>query len=152
MIESFWLCMQVELLDRKPWRTRVELANAIFEYLEIVHNRPRRHSSLGMLTPIEYENKPTEVAREPSNQALLKRGTPDFSTNSARFRSGLLGLRYRLPSSGCPHTQWTMRRPWGRRSGRSLFVDRITEHGSGPKGQIEVQGDTLLGNGPATPR
>ncbi len=29
--------------------------NALFEYLEIFHNRRRRHSSLGMLTPIEYE-------------------------------------------------------------------------------------------------
>ena len=55
MIESFWSRMQVELLDRKRWKTRVELANAIFEYLEIFHNRQRRHSSLGMLTPVEYE-------------------------------------------------------------------------------------------------
>jgi hypothetical protein len=31
------------------------LANALFEHLEIFHNRPRRHSARGMLTPIEYE-------------------------------------------------------------------------------------------------
>ena len=37
------------------WKTRVELANAMFDYLEIFHNRQRRHSSIGMLTPIEYE-------------------------------------------------------------------------------------------------
>jgi len=55
MIESFWSRMQVELLDRQRWETRVELANAIFEYLEIFYNRNRRHSALGMLTPIEYE-------------------------------------------------------------------------------------------------
>ena len=55
VIESFWSRMQVELLDRKRWRTRVELANAIFEYLEIFHNRQRRHSALGMLTPVEFE-------------------------------------------------------------------------------------------------
>jgi putative transposase len=55
MIESFWGRMQVELLNRSRWRTRIELANAIFEYLEIFHNRQRRHSSIGMLTPIEYE-------------------------------------------------------------------------------------------------
>jgi putative transposase len=55
MIESFWGRMQTELLNRKRWRTRIELANAIFEYLEIFHNRRRRHSALGMLTPIEYE-------------------------------------------------------------------------------------------------
>lgn len=35
MIEAFWSRMQVELLDRQRWRTRIELANAIFEYLEI---------------------------------------------------------------------------------------------------------------------
>lgn len=55
MMESFWSRMQVELLDRKRWRTRVELANAMFEYLEIFHNRQRRHSALGMLTPVEFE-------------------------------------------------------------------------------------------------
>jgi transposase InsO family protein len=59
MIEAFWSRMQVELLDQRRWCTRVELANAIFEYLEIFHNRQRRHSSLGMLTPIEFETAPT---------------------------------------------------------------------------------------------
>jgi putative transposase len=49
--------MPVELLDRKRWSTRVELANAIFEYLEVFHNRQRRHSALGMLTPIEFEQR-----------------------------------------------------------------------------------------------
>ncbi|GAA2855320.1 transposase InsO family protein [Nonomuraea rubra] len=51
--------MQVELLDRRRWNTRIELANANFEYLEIWHNRQRRHSSLGMPTPIQFENTPT---------------------------------------------------------------------------------------------
>lgn len=56
VIESFWGRMQTELLNRKRWETRIELANAMFEYLEIFHNRQRRHSALGMLTPIEFEN------------------------------------------------------------------------------------------------
>ena len=55
MMESFWSSMQIELLDRKKWKTRVELANAIFEYIEIFHNRQRRHSSLGYRTPVEHE-------------------------------------------------------------------------------------------------
>lgn len=59
MMESFWSRMQVEFLDRQRWNTRIELANAIFEYLEIWHNRQRRHSSLGMLTPIQFENAST---------------------------------------------------------------------------------------------
>jgi putative transposase len=59
VIESFWSRMQVELLDRRRWRTCLELANAIFEYLEISHNRQRRHSALGWLTPVEFENTAT---------------------------------------------------------------------------------------------
>ena len=57
MIESFWSRMQVELLDRRRWTTRIELANAIFEYLEIWHNRRRRHSALGWVSPLEFENR-----------------------------------------------------------------------------------------------
>jgi len=60
VVESFWARMQTELLNRRKWRTRVELAGEIFEYLEIFHNRQRRHSSLGMLTPVEYEKAQTE--------------------------------------------------------------------------------------------
>jgi putative transposase len=59
VIESFWGRMQTELLNRQRWRTRVELANAIFDYLEVFHNRQRRHSALGWLTPMEYEKRHT---------------------------------------------------------------------------------------------
>lgn len=68
MMESFWSRMQVELLDRQRWRTRLELANAIFEYLEIWHNRQRRHSPLDMLTPIEYERRRLTVAGDPETR------------------------------------------------------------------------------------
>ena len=47
--------MQTELLNRQQGRTRIELANAMVEYLEVFHNRRRRHFALGMRTPIEYE-------------------------------------------------------------------------------------------------
>jgi putative transposase len=63
VIESFWARMQTELLDRRRWSTRVELANAIFEYPRDLHNRQRRHSALGMLSPMEFETRqPTTVA------------------------------------------------------------------------------------------
>ncbi|MBB4855597.1 transposase InsO family protein [Mycobacteroides chelonae] len=55
MMESFWSSMQIELLDRQKWKTRVELANAIFDYIEVFRNRQRRHSALGYRTPIEHE-------------------------------------------------------------------------------------------------
>ena len=44
-------------------RPIAEVANAIFDYLEVFHNRQRRHSALGMLSPIEFETRqPTTVA------------------------------------------------------------------------------------------
>ena len=55
MMESFWSSMQIELLNRKKWRTRLDLANAIFDYIEIFYNRQRRHSQLGYLSPVEHE-------------------------------------------------------------------------------------------------
>ena len=57
MMESFWGRMQVELLNRKRWKTRIDLANSIHDYIELFHNTRRRHSSLNMLTPAEYERK-----------------------------------------------------------------------------------------------
>jgi putative transposase len=53
--ESFWARLQTELLDRQRWRTRIELANAIFEYIEGFYNRRRRHSALDWLSPIDFE-------------------------------------------------------------------------------------------------
>ena len=55
MIESFWSRMQVELPRPQEVEHRLELANATFHYLEIWHNRRRRHSQLGWLTPVEFE-------------------------------------------------------------------------------------------------
>jgi transposase InsO family protein len=55
MIESFWSTMRRELLDTRHWQTKDELASAIFEWIEAWYNPRRRHTSLGMLSPVEYE-------------------------------------------------------------------------------------------------
>ena len=55
MMESFWGTMQLELLDSKPWQTRDELANAVFEWIECWYNPNRRHSSIGMHSPVTFE-------------------------------------------------------------------------------------------------
>jgi putative transposase len=54
--ESFFATMQTELLDRRIWDTRTQLAQAIFEWIEVFYNRQRRHSTLGMLDPLTYAN------------------------------------------------------------------------------------------------
>lgn len=61
MIESFWSRMQVELLDHARGNTRIELSNAMFKYLQIWHNRKRRHSQPGWLTPKEFERNRTNT-------------------------------------------------------------------------------------------
>ncbi len=63
LMEAFWARLQTELLNRKTWKTRIELSTALFDYLEIFHNRNRRHSALGMLTPIEFEKVRDQTAK-----------------------------------------------------------------------------------------
>jgi putative transposase len=54
--ESFFGTLQLELLDRRPrWSSREQLASAIFDYIESFYNRTRRHSSINMHSPIDYE-------------------------------------------------------------------------------------------------
>ena len=62
MVESFFGSLQLELLDRQPWPTRQDLANAIFEWIEAWYNPRRRHSALGNLSPIDYERHHTPAA------------------------------------------------------------------------------------------
>ena len=57
MMESFWGTMQIELLDRNAWKSRKELANAMFEWTECWYNPTRRQSSLGMLSPADFETR-----------------------------------------------------------------------------------------------
>lgn len=53
--ESFFATLKVELLHRQSWPTRAAARQAIFEYIEVWYNRQRRHSTLGYLSPAEYE-------------------------------------------------------------------------------------------------
>jgi transposase InsO family protein len=54
-MESFWGSMQIELLNRKKWRTKIELSIAIADYIEHFYNPDRLHSSLGYLSPVKFE-------------------------------------------------------------------------------------------------
>ena len=57
MMESFWHTMQLELLDIRAWESREELASAIFEWIECWYNPYRRHSSIGMHSPMIFESR-----------------------------------------------------------------------------------------------
>ena len=54
-MESFWGSMQIELLNRKKWTSVLELSEAMADYIENFYNSQRRHSSIGYLTPDEFE-------------------------------------------------------------------------------------------------
>jgi len=53
--ESFFATLKKELIHRQSWPTRRELSSAVFEYIEAFYNRDRRHSTLGMHSPTDYE-------------------------------------------------------------------------------------------------
>ena len=57
VVEAFWARLQTELLNTRKWKTRTELSTAIFDWIEIFYNRTRRHSSLGNISPAEFERR-----------------------------------------------------------------------------------------------
>jgi len=57
VVESFFATLEWELIERSDWHTRDEARLAIFEYIECWYNPKRRHSSLGYLSPVKYEEK-----------------------------------------------------------------------------------------------
>jgi putative transposase len=55
--ESFFATLKKELIHGRPWPTKAELRTEVFEYIEVFFNRRRRHSTLGFLSPAQFEDK-----------------------------------------------------------------------------------------------
>jgi len=55
--ESFVHTLKVEKIHRYRFKTREEAKSKIFEYIEMYYNRKRTHSSLGYLSPFDYEKR-----------------------------------------------------------------------------------------------
>src|SRR5512134_3155664 len=66
MAESFFATLECELLDRCRFKTQAEARSAVFEFIEGFYNPRRRHSSLGYLSPIDYERRHDQRAADPS--------------------------------------------------------------------------------------
>jgi putative transposase len=64
--ESFHASLKKELIHRRPWPTRAEARSKVFEYIEGWYNPRRRHSTLGYLSPAEYEHQHHNAARVPT--------------------------------------------------------------------------------------
>ena len=63
LCESFFATLECELLDRRRFRTQAEARMAVFEFIEAWYNPRRRHSSIGYLSPINYERSRIPPAR-----------------------------------------------------------------------------------------
>ena len=93
MAESFFATLECELLDRTRFETRHEAEQAVFEWIEGWYNPHRRHSSIGYLSPIEFERR---------HAAALRLGgsapEPPVMNESKREQEGL-ALQSRQPST-----------------------------------------------------
>jgi putative transposase len=58
-MESFFASLKKELVHDADFATRLQARAAIFEYIEVFYNNQRRHSSLGYVSPAEYEQSST---------------------------------------------------------------------------------------------
>jgi hypothetical protein len=85
MAESFFATLECELLDRRRFKTQAEARMAVFEFIEGFYNPRRRHSSLGYLSPADYERRyEEEQAVDPDAHqpavvlgAVRARGAPE---------------------------------------------------------------------------
>lgn len=56
VMESFFHTMKTEHVYFEKYATRAEAKRKLFDYIELFYNRQRRHSTLGYVSPVEYEN------------------------------------------------------------------------------------------------
>jgi transposase InsO family protein len=62
--ESFFATIKKELVHRRTWPTRRELTSEVFEYIEAFYNPTRRHSTLGYLSPAQFEEDSHQQQQE----------------------------------------------------------------------------------------
>jgi putative transposase len=77
--ESFFATLKKELVHRRSWPTRRELMSEVFEYIEAFYNRTRRHSTLGYLSPLHYENR--TLSEHGAGLAASRLASPNQETN-----------------------------------------------------------------------
>ena len=62
MCESFFATLETELIQRKSFRNQTEARMAVFDFIEAWYNPHRRHSSLGQMSPLNFEKKHRSAA------------------------------------------------------------------------------------------
>lgn len=59
VVESFFSSLKRGLFEEAIFESRADARHAVFEFIEVFYNRQRRHSTLGYLTPLEFERQAT---------------------------------------------------------------------------------------------
>ena len=62
--ESFFATLKTELVYLTKFKTREERKRAIFDFIESFYNHGRRHSALGYVSPVEFENRFTQEMKK----------------------------------------------------------------------------------------
>ncbi|MGH8524281.1 MAG: IS3 family transposase [Gammaproteobacteria bacterium] len=65
MCESFFATLECALVDRRRFESQAEAKMAIFEFIEGWYNPHRRHSSIGYLSPVNYERRICPTRTQP---------------------------------------------------------------------------------------
>ena len=81
--ESFFSTLQHERLSRRRYPTRLEARRDVAAWIDQWYNRRRRHSSAGMLAPIEYEQANAAYTNPPKKGGKLSQIRPEPSVASA---------------------------------------------------------------------
>ena len=82
--ESFFATLKKELIHRQSWPTKRQLGSAVFEYIEAFYNRERRHSTLGMLSPAEYEEL---LYAEQNQEVPAKKSSQEVSSEPGEVQT-----------------------------------------------------------------
>lgn len=56
-MESFFSSLKTERIGKKAYRTRDAALADVFDYIERFYNTVRRHSTIGYLSPVEFEKR-----------------------------------------------------------------------------------------------
>ena len=128
--ETFHASLKKEKIYRQAWPTRAAARTAIFEYIEGWYNPRRRHSTLGYLSPIQFEQQHTELAQ----LALEASIPPTGSVASIAPRTSHALTTRRVPTVG---VDFAARAPISPENGLVVPTDpaqAATEGGQGTNG------------------
>jgi len=61
--ESFWSTLKTEFYNRRHWPTKADAKQAVGAWIEERYNRRRRHSAIGMISPVRFEELHPQTAQ-----------------------------------------------------------------------------------------